>query len=54
MISHDVSAQIVLMTLESSKSSTLLGTLDLNPAVGQKTLIITSSVQEVEDVSKVK
>uniref|UniRef100_A0A3B4WLS7 RNA helicase n=1 Tax=Seriola lalandi dorsalis TaxID=1841481 RepID=A0A3B4WLS7_SERLL len=44
--------QIILMTLESSKISELLGTLDFNPVVGQKTLIIASSVQEVEDVFK--
>ncbi|XP_056244242.1 putative ATP-dependent RNA helicase TDRD12 [Seriola aureovittata] len=44
--------QIILMTLESSKISELLSTLDFNPVVGQKTLIIASSVQEVEDVFK--
>ena len=42
------------MTLESSKTSVLLGLLDLNPDVGQKTLIVTNSAQEVEDVFKVK
>uniref|UniRef100_A0A3B5A112 RNA helicase n=1 Tax=Stegastes partitus TaxID=144197 RepID=A0A3B5A112_9TELE len=44
--------QITLMTLESSKISVLLGTLDFNPDVGQKTLIVANSVQEVEDVFK--
>ncbi|XP_035521694.1 putative ATP-dependent RNA helicase TDRD12 [Morone saxatilis] len=42
--------QIILMTLESSKTSVLLGVLDFNPDVGQKTLIVTNSAQEVEDV----
>lgn len=42
------------MTLESSKASVLLGALDLNPDVGQKTLIVANSVQEAEDVFKVK
>lgn len=46
--------QIILMTLESSKISVLLGVLDFNPDVGQKTLIVTNSSQEVEDVFKVK
>lgn len=45
--------QIVLMTLESSKVSVLLGALDFNPDVGQKTLIVANSAQEVEDVFKV-
>lgn len=49
-----LSPQIILMTLESSKISVLLGALDLNPDVGQKTLIVTNSSQEVEDVFKVK
>ncbi|XP_029378205.1 putative ATP-dependent RNA helicase TDRD12 [Echeneis naucrates] len=44
--------QIILMTLESSKISELLSVLDFNPVVGQKTLIITNSAQEVEDVFK--
>ncbi|XP_073327464.1 putative ATP-dependent RNA helicase TDRD12 [Pagrus major] len=44
--------QIILMTLESSKISVLLGALDFNPAVGQKTLIVANSAQEVEDVFK--
>ncbi|XP_068579504.1 putative ATP-dependent RNA helicase TDRD12 [Cebidichthys violaceus] len=42
--------QITLMTLESSKVSVLLGALDFNPDVGQKTLIVANSAQEVEDV----
>lgn len=42
------------MTLESSKISVLLGTLDFSPDVGQKTLIVATSAQEVEDVFKVK
>lgn len=44
--------QVTLMTLESSKMSTLLGALDLN--VGQKTVIVANSAQEVDDVYKVK
>uniref|UniRef100_A0A3Q1EMX9 RNA helicase n=1 Tax=Acanthochromis polyacanthus TaxID=80966 RepID=A0A3Q1EMX9_9TELE len=44
--------QITLMTVESSKISILLGALDFNPDVGQKTLIVANSVQEVEDVFK--
>ncbi|XP_026166879.1 putative ATP-dependent RNA helicase TDRD12 [Mastacembelus armatus] len=44
--------QIVLLTLESSKLSVLLGVLDLNPDIGQKTLIVADSAQEVEDVFK--
>ncbi|XP_054475841.1 putative ATP-dependent RNA helicase TDRD12 isoform X2 [Anoplopoma fimbria] len=44
--------QIILMTLESSKLSVLLGALDFNPDVGQKTLIVANSAQEVEDVFK--
>lgn len=46
--------QIILTALESSKISVLLGALDLNPDVGQKTVIITNSAQEVEDVFQVK
>ncbi len=42
------------MTLQSSKISVLLGALDFNPDVGQKTLIVAGSAQEVEDVFKVK
>lgn len=41
------------MALESSKVSVLLGTLDLKPDVGQKTVIITGSAQEVEHVFQV-
>ncbi|KAM8751496.1 putative ATP-dependent RNA helicase TDRD12 [Acanthopagrus schlegelii] len=44
--------QIILVTLESSKISVLLGALDFNPDVSQKTLIIANSAQEVEDVFK--
>ncbi|KAM8893221.1 putative ATP-dependent RNA helicase TDRD12 [Spinachia spinachia] len=44
--------QVVLMTLESSKISVLLGALDFNPVVGQKTVIVTNSAAEVEDVFK--
>ncbi|XP_041652126.1 putative ATP-dependent RNA helicase TDRD12 isoform X2 [Cheilinus undulatus] len=44
--------QIILMALESSKISVLLSTLDFNPNVGQKTLIIANSAQEVENVFK--
>nr|XP_019934149.1 PREDICTED: putative ATP-dependent RNA helicase TDRD12 [Paralichthys olivaceus] len=44
--------QVILMTLESSKISELLGTLDFSPDVGQKTLIIANCAQEVEDVFK--
>ncbi|GAA6227719.1 putative ATP-dependent RNA helicase TDRD12 [Lates japonicus] len=44
--------QIILMTLESSKISVLLGVLDFHPDIGQKTLIVTNSAQEVEDVFK--
>ncbi|XP_061919273.1 putative ATP-dependent RNA helicase TDRD12 isoform X1 [Entelurus aequoreus] len=42
--------QAVLMTLESNKISALLAALDFRPDVGQKTLIITNSVEAVEDV----
>ncbi|XP_045892826.1 putative ATP-dependent RNA helicase TDRD12 isoform X2 [Micropterus dolomieu] len=45
--------QITLMTLETSKINVLLGALDFKPDVGQKTLIVASSAQEVEDVFKV-
>ncbi|XP_054632592.1 putative ATP-dependent RNA helicase TDRD12 [Dunckerocampus dactyliophorus] len=44
--------QAVLMTLESNKVSVLLGALDFSPDIGQKTLIITNSAEEVEDVFK--
>uniref|UniRef100_A0A8C5HR34 RNA helicase n=1 Tax=Gouania willdenowi TaxID=441366 RepID=A0A8C5HR34_GOUWI len=46
--------QVMVMTQQSNKISVLSGMLDLNPEVGQKTLIITNSCQEVEDVFKVK
>ncbi|XP_062317020.1 putative ATP-dependent RNA helicase TDRD12 [Osmerus eperlanus] len=42
--------QIVLLFLDCTKVSVLLGALDLNPGVPQKTLIITSSPEEVEHV----
>lgn len=48
-----VSLQIILMTLENSKISVLLGVLDFNPDDSQKTLIVANSAQEVEDVFKV-
>ncbi|XP_062418773.1 putative ATP-dependent RNA helicase TDRD12 [Pungitius pungitius] len=44
--------QVILMTLESSKISVLLGALDFNPVVGQKTLIVANSAEEVEEVFK--
>ncbi|XP_067091248.1 putative ATP-dependent RNA helicase TDRD12 [Osmerus mordax] len=42
--------QIVLLFLDCTKVSVLLGALDLNPGVPQKTLVITSSPEEVEHV----
>ncbi|XP_058500478.1 putative ATP-dependent RNA helicase TDRD12 isoform X2 [Solea solea] len=42
--------QLILMTPESSKISELLGTLDFSLDVCQKTLIITNSAHEVENV----
>lgn len=47
------SAQSVLMTLESSKTSALLAALEFNPDVAQKTLIVANSAEDVEDVFKV-
>ncbi|KAM9814317.1 putative ATP-dependent RNA helicase TDRD12 isoform 2-T3 [Syngnathus typhle] len=44
--------QLVLMTLERSKISTLLSALDFSPDVGQKTLIVCDSTEEVENVYK--
>ncbi|XP_013884583.1 putative ATP-dependent RNA helicase TDRD12 isoform X2 [Austrofundulus limnaeus] len=44
--------QVILMTVESSKMAALLGVLDFNPVVGQKSLIVTNSAQEVEEVFK--
>ncbi|XP_049579766.1 putative ATP-dependent RNA helicase TDRD12 isoform X2 [Syngnathus scovelli] len=44
--------QLVLMTLERSKLSTLLSALDFSPDVGQKTLIVCDSAEEVENVYK--
>nr|XP_020473185.1 putative ATP-dependent RNA helicase TDRD12 [Monopterus albus] len=45
--------QVSLLTLESSKISVMLGALEFNPDISQKTLIVASSAQEVEDVFKV-
>ena len=42
------------MTVENNKISVLLGSLDFNSDVGQKTLIVAKSAQEVEDVFKVR
>lgn len=39
--------------MESRKTSDLLDLLDLNPNVGQKTLVVARSAPEVEDVFKV-
>ncbi|XP_019712491.1 putative ATP-dependent RNA helicase TDRD12 isoform X2 [Hippocampus comes] len=44
--------QLVFMTLESGKISTLLSALDFSPDAGQKTIIICNSAEEVEDVHK--
>uniref|UniRef100_A0A3B4BI68 RNA helicase n=1 Tax=Periophthalmus magnuspinnatus TaxID=409849 RepID=A0A3B4BI68_9GOBI len=46
--------QVILMSLESCKINVLLGTLDFNPDVGLKTLIITSSPWETENVFEVR
>lgn len=46
--------QTVLLTVESRKSSELLHLLEVNPDVGQKTVVITRSAQEVEEVFKVQ
>lgn len=46
--------QIMLMSPENNKISVLLGALDFSPDVGQKTVIVTNSIDEVEDVFKVK
>uniref|UniRef100_A0A3Q2CDJ8 RNA helicase n=1 Tax=Cyprinodon variegatus TaxID=28743 RepID=A0A3Q2CDJ8_CYPVA len=45
--------QVVLMTPENNKISVLLDALDFCPDVGQKTLIVANSAQEVEDVFQV-
>ncbi|XP_064168547.1 putative ATP-dependent RNA helicase TDRD12 isoform X2 [Anguilla rostrata] len=42
--------QMVLLCLDCTKVSVLLGTLDFVPDVAQKTLIITNTVEEVEHV----
>ncbi|XP_032406227.1 putative ATP-dependent RNA helicase TDRD12 [Xiphophorus hellerii] len=44
--------QVILMTVESNKISELLGVLDFSSEVGQKTLIVANSAEEVEDVFK--
>uniref|UniRef100_A0A8C6LPL3 RNA helicase n=1 Tax=Nothobranchius furzeri TaxID=105023 RepID=A0A8C6LPL3_NOTFU len=44
--------QVIFMTPEVSKISVLLSVLDLNPDVGQKTVVVANSAQEVEDVFK--
>ncbi|XP_028813857.1 putative ATP-dependent RNA helicase TDRD12 [Denticeps clupeoides] len=44
--------QVVLLCLDCTKMSVMLGALDLTPSVPQKTLIVTNSVEEVEDVYK--
>lgn len=45
---------MVLLTEESRKSSELLTLLDLDADVLQKTVVITRSAQEVEEVFKVQ
>ncbi|XP_030648181.1 LOW QUALITY PROTEIN: putative ATP-dependent RNA helicase TDRD12 [Chanos chanos] len=45
--------QVVLLCLDSSKTSVLLSSLDFNPSLPQKTLIIANSPEEVEHVHKV-
>ncbi|KAJ8343367.1 hypothetical protein SKAU_G00306960, partial [Synaphobranchus kaupii] len=42
--------QMILLCLDCTKVSVLLGTVDFIPEVAQKTLIITNSVEEVEHV----
>ncbi|KAM8861059.1 putative ATP-dependent RNA helicase TDRD12 [Synchiropus picturatus] len=44
--------QMVRVTVESSKISVLLGSLDFSPDVGQKTLVIANSPKEAEEVFK--
>ncbi|KAK1789793.1 hypothetical protein P4O66_015670 [Electrophorus voltai] len=44
--------QMVLLCLECNKTSVLLSSLDFNPSIPQKTLIITNSAKEVEHVYK--
>ncbi|XP_053175396.1 putative ATP-dependent RNA helicase TDRD12 [Scomber japonicus] len=44
--------QVILMTPENNKISVLLTALDFNPEVGQKTVIVTNSADEVDDVFK--
>ena len=45
--------QRTLLALETNRASMLLEGLDLSPEHGQKTLIITNTVEEVEQVFKV-
>ncbi|KAJ8248978.1 hypothetical protein GJAV_G00229830 [Gymnothorax javanicus] len=42
--------QMVLLCLDCTKVSVLLGTLDFIPEVAQKTLIVTNTIEEVEHV----
>ncbi|CAB1322821.1 unnamed protein product [Coregonus sp. 'balchen'] len=44
--------QIILLCLDCTKISVLLGALDFTPDMAQKTLVITNSVEEVEHVFK--
>ncbi|XP_034031444.1 putative ATP-dependent RNA helicase TDRD12 [Thalassophryne amazonica] len=45
--------QVVLMSSDTNNISVMLGALDFNPDVGQKTLIIAQSAEEVENICKV-
>ncbi|CDQ65338.1 unnamed protein product [Oncorhynchus mykiss] len=44
--------QIILLCLDCTKISVLLGALDFTPDVAQKTLVITNSTEEAENVFK--
>uniref|UniRef100_A0A4W5N9X7 RNA helicase n=1 Tax=Hucho hucho TaxID=62062 RepID=A0A4W5N9X7_9TELE len=44
--------QIILLCLDCTKTSVLLGVLDFTPDVAQKTLVITNSAEEAEHVFK--
>uniref|UniRef100_A0A8C8IQX1 RNA helicase n=1 Tax=Oncorhynchus tshawytscha TaxID=74940 RepID=A0A8C8IQX1_ONCTS len=44
--------QIILLCLDCTKISVLLGALDFTPDVAQKTLVITNSAEEAENVFK--
>ena len=46
--------QRTLLALETNRASVLMGGLDFSPEHGQKTLIITNSVEEVEQVFRVR